>query len=80
VRLVPFELEPGMASGSAESMRWPPSTAPGLRQQRRSAWRRKWFEACDALLWIVAFATIEINVLQIFRRNDSGNACAATSG
>ena len=31
------------------------------------AWRGEWFEAYDALLWLIAFATIEINVLQIFR-------------
>lgn len=44
------------------------------------AWRREWFEAYDALLWITAFATIELNVLQFFRSKDSGNARAATSG
>lgn len=27
------------------------------------AWQREWFDAYDALLWLVAFATIEINVL-----------------
>lgn len=31
-------------------------------------WRKAWFEAYDALLWLVAFATLEINVLQIFRK------------
>lgn len=37
------------------------------------AWRGEWLEAYDALLRIVAFAGIEINVLQIFRREaDSG--------
>ena len=31
-------------------------------------WRSEWFSAYDALLWLVAFATIEINVLQAVRR------------
>jgi len=31
------------------------------------AWREEWFEAYDALLWLIAFATIEINMLQVFR-------------
>lgn len=31
------------------------------------AWQREWFDAYDALLWLVAFVTIEINVLQIPR-------------
>lgn len=30
------------------------------------AWRREWLEAYDALLWLIAFAAIEINVLQVF--------------
>lgn len=28
------------------------------------AWRGEWFDAYDAALWLTAFATIEINVLQ----------------
>jgi hypothetical protein len=28
------------------------------------AWRGEWFDAYDATLWLVAFATIEINVLR----------------
>lgn len=28
------------------------------------AWRQEWFDAYDALLWLVAFVTIEINVLK----------------
>ena len=28
------------------------------------AWRGAWFDAYDALLWLVAFATIELNLLQ----------------
>lgn len=28
------------------------------------AWRGEWFDAYDALLWLVAFATIEMNVLR----------------
>lgn len=40
------------------------------------AWRREWFEAYDALLWLVAFATIEINVLEIFRETGAADAPA----
>lgn len=29
------------------------------------AWRGEWFDAYDATLWLVAFATIEINVLRV---------------
>ncbi len=32
------------------------------------AWRREWFDAYDALLWLTAFAMIEMDVLQISRR------------
>jgi CHASE2 domain-containing sensor protein len=31
------------------------------------AWRGEWFDAYDALLWLIAFVTIEIDVLQISR-------------
>ncbi|MPZ43189.1 MAG: hypothetical protein GEV05_07295 [Betaproteobacteria bacterium] len=31
------------------------------------AWRGEWFDAYDAALWLVAFATIEMNVLAIGR-------------
>jgi hypothetical protein len=30
-------------------------------------WRREWFDAYDAMLWLGAFATIEMDVLQFFR-------------
>lgn len=29
------------------------------------AWRGEWFDAYDALLWLIAFVTIELNVLRI---------------
>jgi hypothetical protein len=32
------------------------------------AWRGDWFDAYDALLWIIAFATIEMDVLRFSRR------------
>jgi hypothetical protein len=32
------------------------------------AWRGEWFDAWDALLWLIAFATIEMNLFQKFRR------------
>ena len=32
------------------------------------AWRREWFDAYDALLWLTAFAMIEMDVLQISPR------------
>jgi hypothetical protein len=31
-------------------------------------WRAEWFSAYDAILWLLAFVTIEINVLQALRR------------
>jgi hypothetical protein len=32
------------------------------------AWRGEWFDAWDAALWLIAFATIEMNLFQKFRR------------
>jgi hypothetical protein len=32
------------------------------------AWRGEWFDAYDAALWLVAFATIEMNVFRPLRR------------
>ncbi|OGA44846.1 MAG: hypothetical protein A3G24_25035 [Betaproteobacteria bacterium RIFCSPLOWO2_12_FULL_62_13] len=29
------------------------------------AWRSEWFDAYDALLWLIAFVTIELNVLRL---------------
>lgn len=31
-------------------------------------WQADWFSAYDAALWLLAFATIEINVIQVVRR------------
>ena len=36
------------------------------------AWRGEWFDAYDALLWLIAFVTIEIDVLQISRVQHPG--------
>lgn len=33
-------------------------------------WRGEWFDAYDAALWLVAFATIEMNVLEAAQRAD----------
>lgn len=41
-------------------------------------WRADWFSAYDALLWLLAFVTIEINVLQVLRRQRTTSR-AATS-
>lgn len=38
------------------------------------AWRGEWFDAYDALLWLIAFVTIEIDVLQVSRVEHPGNA------
>jgi len=35
------------------------------------AWRGEWFDAYDALLWLAAFATIEMDVLRTARGNRS---------
>ena len=42
------------------------------------AWRGEWFDAYDALLWLVAFVTIEINVLQISREPYPGAGAEAS--
>jgi hypothetical protein len=34
------------------------------------AWRREWFDAYDALLWLTSFATIEMDVLQASGKNN----------
>jgi len=41
-------------------------------------WRADWFSAYDALLWLLAFVTIEINLLQVLRRQRTTSR-AATS-
>lgn len=40
-------------------------------------WRAEWFNAYDALLWLLAFATIEVNVLQSLRRWPAPTAAPA---
>lgn len=44
------------------------------------AWRGEWLDAYDALLWLVAFVMIEINVLQHLGRQDPETACAQEQG
>jgi len=41
-------------------------------------WRGEWFAAYDAALWLVAFATIELNVLEAARRTAAKPAPAGT--
>lgn len=43
-------------------------------------WQREWFDAYDAALWLVAFATIEMNVFEKARAVsvDRGNAAIVT--
>lgn len=38
------------------------------------AWRGDWFDAYDATLWLVAFATIEMNILEAARPVRAGTA------
>jgi len=33
-------------------------------------WRGEWFEAYDAALWLIAFATLEMDVLGFTRKQD----------
>jgi hypothetical protein len=42
------------------------------------AWRGDWIDAYDALLWLVAFVTIEINVLQFPHAEFPGAGAAAS--
>lgn len=41
-------------------------------------WRGEWFAAYDAALWLIAFATIEMNVLETVRRAAARPAPAGT--
>lgn len=41
------------------------------------AWRGDWFDAYDAALWLAAFATIEMNILEASRR--AGNERSGTA-
>jgi len=41
-------------------------------------WRADWFSAYDALLWLLAFVTIEINVLQVLQRRSATLRVAAS--
>lgn len=41
-------------------------------------WRADWFSAYDALLWLLAFVTIEINVLQVLQRRPATARGAAS--
>ena len=41
-------------------------------------WRGEWFDAYDAALWLTAFATIELNILEAARRADIGRRGAGT--
>ncbi|MGH8662413.1 MAG: hypothetical protein ACREUB_11755 [Burkholderiales bacterium] len=42
------------------------------------AWRGDWFDAYDAALWLVAFATIEMNVFETARRAGRERGSAGT--
>jgi hypothetical protein len=44
------------------------------------AWRGEWFDAYDALLWLVAFVTLEINILQTLRARSQRAPGAAVAG
>ena len=35
-------------------------------------WRGEWFDAYDALLWLIAFATIEMDVLAVAGPDTTG--------
>jgi len=43
-------------------------------------WQADWFSAYDAALWLLAFATIEINVIQVVRRWPGVARAAASRG
>jgi hypothetical protein len=42
-------------------------------------WRADWFSAYDALVWLLAFVTIEINVLQVLQRRSATPRVAAST-
>lgn len=41
-------------------------------------WNEDWFSAYDAMLWLLAFVTIEINVLQVLRSSPGAARTAAS--
>jgi len=43
-------------------------------------WQGDWFDAYDAGLWLIAFAAIELDMLQFTRRNDRASSVAPEPG
>lgn len=43
-------------------------------------WRGEWFDAYDACLWLIAFAVIELDMLQFARRDDRASSATPESG
>jgi len=43
-------------------------------------WQGDWFDAYDAGLWLLAFAAIELDMLQFARRNDRASSAAPEPG
>ena len=62
----------GLASGAADPAEWWPRVFSAIPASLLElvvvwAWRGEWFDAYDAMLWLGAFAMIEMDVLQSFR-------------
>lgn len=62
---------------------WMTAAAAGLYSGLASValawlWQADWFSAYDAALWLLAFATIEINVIQVVRRWPAAARAAAS--
>ena len=74
--VVLLELEVRLPGAVARRRAWFVATAAILYSGLAAlvlvwAWRSEWFDAYDALLWLAAFATIEMDVLRTSRQKIS---------
>jgi hypothetical protein len=69
-----LEIEVRYPLGVARYRKWYAATAVTLYTGLAAlvlmwTWRREWFDAYDAVLWLAAFAMIDMDVLRISRKN-----------
>ena len=78
-----LETQLRFPAAAARYRAWMTATAAGLYCGLASValawlWQADWFSAYDAMLWLLAFVTIEINVLQVLRRWPGAARAAAS--
>ncbi len=78
-----LEFQVRFPAAAARYRAWRGAIAAGLYSSLGTValvwlWRADWFSAYDALLWLLAFVTIEINVLQVLRRRPTTARAAAS--